>query len=136
MSTPEIKPKLNRRLFRRVANAIRKNPTQVNMGWWLQGNNPFSTKVKGCGTAGCIGGWAVALQHGNKAKKLFYGLNAVSIGESARLALGISYDTSDKLFVVERWPEPWRKKLRCTKTPRAYANVVAKRIEYFLESGK
>jgi hypothetical protein len=128
------KSKLNLRLLRRVASAIRKNPTQVNMGWWLQGNNPFSVPVKGCGTAGCIAGWAVALHHGNRAKKIFRGLNRESIPETARTVLGIDYATSDKLFVVENWPRHWKIKLDTAKTPRAYANVVAKYIEYFLKT--
>ena len=110
------------------------------MNWWVQKANVFHVPVERCGTAGCIAGWAVALHRRKLQGKIFKGIGSSKVCRNAGKILGfdeeVDTSSSDKLFITCEWPITWRTKLRRAKTPQQYANVVADRIEYFLETGK
>lgn len=151
----KIKP--NWRLLRRVQRTILKYPDQFHMGdWATSGHVDHCAPIGRCGTAACIGGWAVVLNKKSKPSRY----RGYWLETNARKVLGLPKpglfqpDLADTLFYVERWPEPFQKQYRkimehaysnydahrkgwekrAEKYALKLAQVAAKRIDHFIET--
>ncbi len=141
---------MNTRLLKKVRDKILENPTQVNMDHWYGWYNPSETEIKGCGTAGCICGWAVALQDKktlaeeneavkSKTPEMGYSTFAKLMEKLGREALGLTKSQANRLFYVEtdgsaKWPIDLAEALDGSTNPESYAQVVADRIDRFIET--
>lgn len=83
---------MNIPLLRKIQKRLDKNPELFRMEHW--------TNEVSCGTAYCIGGWAMELS-GESADKL--NKMSDSISYAADL-LGLTSDEGVRLFVKEDWP--------------------------------
>lgn len=90
---------MNTKLLRRVQKQILAEPAQVIMEDWFCETRQ-SKRIPNCGTAGCIGGWAVALNE-HKTPKEASELFSYSMPQKARIALGLSRGQAERLFL--RW---------------------------------
>ena len=131
------KPKLNVRLLRRIQKQILAEPRQFFMSWWFTSDpdDVMSKKIPNCGTAACIGGWAVALSKKMKPERarIFHG---GGIGPLATSLIGLDPAFADRLFVASWWPMQFRSKWRVASTPLARAKVAAARIEHLIKTGE
>lgn len=136
---------MNVRLLRRVKKHILEEPARLRMDLvqlhqkpgkiedlsWGHGesryNEPSKQRIPDCGTIGCIGGWALVLE-GIKYSSPATGL------ERAESILGIrSAEAARELFYVENWPLDLRHAYYEAKTKKRRAEIVAERIEQFIE---
>lgn len=118
---------LNIDLLQKVKAAILAEPEHFDMSWWTQEND--------CGTAGCIAGWAVALAGGKSLGLVHARRLAGHIAQEARDSLQISQEESNKLFLGEYWPEPFRSRYTDAKSKR-WASIAADRIDHFIATGE
>jgi hypothetical protein len=128
---------MNVKRLKQVAKLIQEHPTQFNMHWWFDHLNAIGDKPKGCGTAACIGGWAVFSKR--RAKKLSKLLNQFidgsDIREEAALYLELDDSQIDKLFVHTDWPDEFYLAYMEAKTAKEAAQVAVKRIHHFIKTG-
>jgi hypothetical protein len=138
--TKSKKPKLNVRLLRRVQKHIEAEPRRMKMKLWLD-RNPFERErsaLPPCGTTACIAGWALILS----GKHLRREVNYLAQGQKI---LGLTRDEAGNLFVVENWPENFRRKYNTdsesllasmvpAKDIRKNARVAVARIEHFIKT--
>lgn len=130
--------KLNVKLLRKVQRLILAHPDQVNMDAFLCNRLATGHDVGGCGTAGCIGGWALFASSREKtlaAADMKLGPNTDIWGMAAN-RLGLTDEQEDSVFIEHGWPKDLKRALRNAGTPAAYAAVVAKRIDRLIETGK
>lgn len=130
---------MNIKLLNEVKRAILAHPTQVNMDSWFNSFGPRSVKPKGCGTAGCIAGWALYLDAKKKNKPLtlqdvWAHWNRTREYESRAASCLLELDNWERLFLIDEWPDAFIVKLQKAKTPKGYARVVAQRIDKFIET--
>ena len=133
--------------LRQVIRVITLEPRKLYMNRWLNDldkSEPIAnlrrdgfvggfrkrTELPPCGTVGCIAGWLVSLEHGDRAKEF------VTQEEAGRL-LGLKHDDVRVLFLPTLWPERFHNLLNRERdgTPE-YASVVSKRIRYYIRFGK
>jgi len=147
-----MKPKLTkkqRQLWTAVKKAICKHPDQFDMDWWfselLHFDNMAVLPAGRCGTAGCIGGWAVALGSHRSTK-----LSAVSNRNAGRFGaielhasrlLGIAGEAArGRIFDANLWPAKFRKpyaKAALNKEGiKQRVEAACDRIDHFLKTGK
>lgn len=126
---------MNISLLRKVQRAILKHPDQFDMGWWFQDKLSIRDKrvdAGGCGTAGCIGGWAIHIHKQCKklvdAKKCFYQ------GSIPATLLSLNDGEADRLFVDDFWPIRFRLRYQNGKTPLTRAKAAAARIDHFIKT--
>lgn len=134
---------MNVKLLRQVKRAILAHPTQVRMDTLFSHFSPVHSKVGGCGTAGCIAGWATFLVDKKKSKNpKAYTLDKASRRSSdniakARRALCLAdFGQLQSLFYLEGWPDQFANALGKAKTAKQYAQVVADRIDDFIEENQ
>lgn len=126
---------------RRVLAHILKHPETLMMQYWH------------CGTTHCFAGHLV-LQEGCRVRRDYtmvvprdlrkrYGLgskefNGYDTGIISEKILGIGPNIADRLFTVDYWPNPYRKSYDSKEEDDhlGRAQVLARRFEYFLETGK
>jgi len=82
-------------------------------------------KMPDCGTAACIGGWAVLLSDPQ--------VCGIS-GPNARAALGLDHLQSTFLFPVVNWPERYRQRWNKAASLKVRAAVAAARIDHFIKT--
>jgi hypothetical protein len=113
---------MNIELLERIKNHILEEPKRINMYCWVK-----SVEYDGplCGTAACIAGWAFLL-----ADKVSLGY----VNEEATSLLWLNPDQSVRLFYVDNWPDRFRVLDRVPPGTSAYAQVVARRIEHFIDT--
>lgn len=135
--------KLNVKLLKQIKAEALKHPTQVNMNHWFTAISPTGVDIKGCGTAGCIAGWAcfLHLKEKKKAATLEKALSYLeqkdeSEEDMAVHLLGITPAESSTLFLQEYWPNELAARLQNATTPKQYARVVADRIDAFIKENK
>jgi hypothetical protein len=132
---PKVK-KLNVRLLRRVQKAILRHADQFQMSCWKSNSldDEDSSAAGGCGTAACIGGWAVFL-HG-KYKKVSQIPKQTSV--AAHDAIGLSYNKYNEspLFFVDEWPQKFISQWDAARTAKQQARVAVRRIDYFIKTGQ
>lgn len=136
-----MKPnKLNVRLLRRIQNQILKEPRQFFMSWWFT-NDPDDVSAKAipnCGTAACIGGWAVTLSQRVKPARMYrkssYSTYRTGVLAAELIRLPDGYNRN-KLFVTTMWPPEFHMRWRNAATPLARAKVAVARIEHLIKHG-
>lgn len=115
---------MNVRLLRRIQKQIAKEPKQFDMGFWFERKLPW--KIPNCGTAACIGGWAVALhnkvtpENARKCRRL-----------EPQEILELDYDQAGRLFYKQHWPDKFLENL---KSPTASAKQAVARIDHFIKT--
>lgn len=129
---------MNVNLLRKVQRAILKHPDQFEMSWWFHSTLSMRDKLinaGGCGTAGCIGGWAIHIHRQCKtlaeAKEHCY--NPLSC-PAKLLGLKVFSAEADRLFIDEMWPQPFRRRYQNGKTPLTRAKAAAARIDHFIKT--
>ncbi len=127
-------PKFNRKLYDKVIDHILEEPKRLDMSVYAVSPEDLEIRdekrVPECGTVACFGGWAVALKHKWKAKKLAD--NYGELADLSREALGITFEESKVLFHVDCWPYETRCELDGLRDGTSkYAKVVAKFARQF-----
>ncbi len=116
---------MNTKLLRKVQKQILKEPRQFHMQEWFSRYVPW--EIPNCGTAACIGGWAVCLA------------TKSTPGDLTRLwrdtidpdkVLDLSGEEGDRLFLESQWPA----RFKGGKTPEIRAERAAKRIDHFIKT--
>jgi hypothetical protein len=140
----KIKP--NIRLLRRIQRAILNKSNQFQMSSLFSAYLDNCDRAGGCGTAGCIAGWALHLTSRNqrldKTSVSRKGVNTL-IREAGNL-LGIPTvnqitawsQMKHPLFFAEEWPEPFATRYSNARTAKTMARIAASRIEHFIKTGK
>lgn len=126
---------LNEKLLREVQKQILNEPNSFLMRTWIQrieycgayftgdkGPQPFPD----CGTAGCIGGWAVLLQDQTAQ-------NDSSIEGRAMKLLGLD---SNSLLHVDYWDVDLQMKYKAKQSTQCRAVIAAEMIERTIQREK
>jgi hypothetical protein len=139
------------RLLRKVAAHILAEPKRLVMEDWIRRDFSDGSSKPPCGTAACIAGWALELTRkpGQRRPRPDHhsALGSELLGmmdpETYEKATDYSYEfddlkarTSERLFITDSWPEPYRTKYDAADNQAIKAKVVAQRIEHFIKTGK
>lgn len=127
-----MKNKINIRLLRRIQKAILKHHRQFDMSYWFTGRDATGKPAGGCGTAGCIAGWAVHLARKNKTLAATRA-EVESAAAEARQLLGLGAIEAGRLFFSEHWPSDLHTRYVNAKTSYLAARAAATRIERFIK---
>lgn len=131
---------MNVKLLRKIKKHILEEPRRFLMRTFMVRKNEVIGKTFNsdsyqqipfakCGTAACIGGWAVLLSDGMDAP-------IGSVRERASQLLGLSpNDMHSEVYEVDFWPEEFSVAYRGAKTQRARATVAAKFIDHLIKQG-
>jgi len=127
---------MNVKLLRRIKKHILAEPKRFAMGFWVRRKEDsddgkvhdysYTGSYARCGTAACIGGWAMILSGENPQGNTL-------IQERAAELIGIQYFRSDRLFDASRWPEEFQRFASAKKAPER-AQIAAARIEHFIKT--
>jgi hypothetical protein len=135
---------MNIKLLRKIQKRILEEPAQFQMDSWFL-NNP--NMIPNCGTAACIGGWAVTLGKRRKrpstiACKLascaphetfrVHHENAVLMNSEINKYLRLDDEQRKRLTDFSYWPEKYRK-LK-SEGSSEYAKQAAERIDHFIKT--
>jgi len=133
---------MNVRLLRKIQKHILEEPKRFKMSSWVtrkeDGNETaYDTEVANvkewkfakCGTAACIGGWAIILSG-----KLERARDTCNYGRMAGKLLEIDHPSENLLFGLCSWPEEYRDKFVNAKTLRARAQAAVARIDHFIKT--
>ena len=136
---------MNIPMLKKVRAAILKRPGQFDMGsffdtklsFFPDGSPSVTQNPSHCGTAACIGGWAVHLSKGRK--RLLDTRNEERNGEfdvvdESSEILHLNKDQSTRLFCTSEWPQELRDKYHNSATAKIRANVAADRIDHFIKT--
>lgn len=129
-----MKTKLNVKLLRKIQKHILAEPKRFIMGWWNEKSSPgeplndfeMCSTIPKCGTAACIGGWALILSGENPDLMR-------SVSKAAGALLGIENDAANRLFDSYAWPNRFRR-FRELKSPAARVKVAVARIDHFIKT--
>lgn len=141
---------MNIPLLRKIQANILAKPEKFNMDVWMRPSAAAHKPV--CGTACCIGGWAlvekgykVGLKHtewDNIGEKSEYFISPTGkevkeyvIPDKAAKILGLTKVESHNLFYTLAWPEPFQT-LNASSEPLVRASNAVMRIEHFIETGE
>lgn len=133
---------LNVKLLEQVRDAILANPKHITMPWWIvakYGTTP--TTPADCGTVCCVAGWASYLA-APKAWPKRAEVNVIdphnaAIPDHAQKRLRLTDEEASALFDSLGWPYKFQSELRLLNPgTKAYAKVVAARIDWFIEHGE
>lgn len=114
---------MNVKLLRKVKKHILEEPKRLMMGDWVT-----ETKKSPCGTAACIGGWAVILSGKYRAN-----MDAGDVQEEAKELLDVEGMESTRLFGPVWWPAKFRG--GCADDGEEItAKIAAKRIDHFIKT--
>jgi len=98
---------MNTQLLRRIQRQILKEPEQFQMRTWFTSWS-YST-IPNCGTAACIGGWAVSLKHGRTPRDERMAIPKGGVFEAARRAVGLTTKQAHLLFIPINWPARFKR---------------------------
>lgn len=141
-----MSPGIHTERLRRVRNQIVADPEHFGMDDWAR--PMFGADGAYCGTAHCIGGLA-ALDAGfiavrqapHPGRGVWYDITAASPVErypydQGRFAeaLNLIPDEADRLFSVERWPQPFYVEYALARSPKERAELTARRIDLFIRT--
>lgn len=135
---------MNKTLLRDIQHTILTKPERFDMGTWVD-------QESACGTACCIGGWAL-VHDGFKPVRMKFrdgeykytetvfrkgtkALKPEEIPIRAEKALRLTTQEAKSLFYDENWPEDLRTQFNLATTPMGRALVAAQRIERLLAEG-
>lgn len=141
------KIKINIRLLRSIQRAILKEPKQFQMDAWFatQDTDPswydpdMPAKIPNCGTAACIGGWAIALtlkKNPDKARS-YTDRRTMGTFNRAQKVLGLEGNMASRLFIEDNWPDPYKKlynRYTEKKQWKRRAQVAVRRIDHFIKT--
>lgn len=140
------KQKMNVKLLRRIQRAIMAEPARMDMRRWAVSAEsilcPGFKAPPPCGTVGCIAGWGLLLTKGKRNKfleiaKKFKRRTNFGIETEAGNLFGITEEQRQRLFHTESWPQPFRdRQSHLNEGTLAYARVVCRRIDHFIETGE
>lgn len=131
---------MNTTLLKKVKAAILKHPDQFEMNRYFAGflGGKLTSSPGGCGTAACIGGWAVHLRLGNETLKqsqlTAYDCGCSPVRIQAEDALSLSRETASRLFYASYWPVRFRRRYDMAKRPKTRARAAADRIDHFIKT--
>lgn len=121
---------MNIELLKEIKKRMRGEPKRVNIRSWQY-------YVRGCGTVGCIAGWAGIIK-GYATKKneteciaiLPHGYFDWAVF-GAHL-LNLTRTEAERLFIPDSWPDDWRLRLSMTQ-PRTkeHVEVICEYIDFF-----
>jgi hypothetical protein len=124
---------MNKRLLLRVKKHILEEPARLHMADWIRRRRTDASSGRAlthdypsCGTAACIGGWAIILSKKRPSVDIF--------GQAARI-LGLETDAAQDLFVVSHWPTKFLAGASDDGKQKT-AEIVAKRIDHFIQFGR
>ena len=133
MTTKTKKPKMNIALLRKVQKEILARPDQFNMDGWFKQSASNGFRAGGCGTAGCIGGWGLALTLRPKTKRLDR-LNPVQNIETFRDLFGLTLEQAERLFYEDEWPLEFKWFELYRPDNLTAARLASKRIDHFIKT--
>jgi hypothetical protein len=137
---------MNVKLLRRIQKHILAEPRRLEMSMWVRKGKPEIDSYQSdsgyvtypqCGTAACIGGWALIIS------KKTVNNNGLNTGNRAAQLLGIPamngtdaeiLSPSDKLFHVSDWPAKYEQAYHHAKSARGRARVAVRRIDHFIKT--
>lgn len=130
------------RKLRSVQRHILAEPLRVYMEEWKTSSQPITGKTPKCGTVACIAGWIDLLYSDPAQAKLNTG---VPCRAGTILGIGpLRYETdtfsvintpASRLFLGNHWPSELKRSLYKAKPgTKAYATIVSRRIERFIET--
>ena len=133
---------MNKNLLEKVKEMILANPENLSLDTWCQGRLKADNPTYNCGSTACIAGHIVLITRGELSQE-----DAFTFGDYienpvfmfARLELGISQEKAAALFLEWEWPMKFRNAIsRCARfcDSKIYAQVVADRIDHFIENGE
>jgi hypothetical protein len=129
---------MNVERLKQVADLIAQNPTQFNMDWWFHESDAVGNDAGGCGTAACIGGWAVFLKYKSKkgrtptlAQVCDHCDDGSTIDEATE-ALKLTPTEANRLFVLSEWPVKFEVAYDNATTAGRAAKVAVARINHFI----
>lgn len=130
---------MNVKLLRQVAKHILAEPKRFAMWTWVQrkvanddtfmADDGKQLKYAKCGTAACIGGWAIILSGIDPDK-------SGSIMREAGRLLDLDETAQVALFVESNWPDKFSEPYDDAKTQGKRARIAARRIEHFIKTGE
>lgn len=128
---------MNVKLLRKIQKHILEKPRRFIMATFFvrkygqqktfisDGAAQRPVKFENCGTAACIGGWAVFLHDGLKT-------DPENIRARAIKLIGLKSPMGDELFEVGHWPAKFRDAYYIAKSQRSRARIAAQRIDHFI----
>jgi len=117
---------MNIKLLKQIRKQILKEPKQFYMGEWF--TTVTETHIPNCGTAACIGGWAIALaKKVNPAQAHDIFLRNTMLPEEL---LELECDEAERLFYTGNWPQEFTG----GSTPAIKAKKAAARIDHFIKT--
>lgn len=133
---PSAKPAkrtINVALLRKIQKQILAEPRQFQMNTWFSETDDFHKQVEvKCGTAACIGGWAVTIA--KKTKPSEYWKAGWDTLPEAKKLLRITISGVERLFTVSNWPDKFRHAYYDAKTNQGQAQAASDRIEHFIKT--
>lgn len=114
---------MNTKLLRKIKKHILEEPKRLRMWGWVS-----KSRRSPCGTAACIGGWAVILSG-----KYSQEMNSDDIRKKAQRLLGFRGMKAARLFGPDFWPDQFHAGISGNGKKRT-AEVAAKRIEHFIKT--
>ena len=128
---------MNVELLLKIKGQILKEPKQFQMGqWFAKSLDDKTNDIPNCGTAACIGGWAMTIDRGMNPKETDECFE-VDFATKARNLLGLRYSQGLNLFILNNWPENFRNTyLEAVKASNLIeaARIAAKRIDHFIDT--
>jgi hypothetical protein len=136
------KKKLNVKLLRKIQRHILAEPKRFIMDTWIRRGDPFedlmmpdaglpSIVLPACGTAACIGGWALQLSGKRIATN-------TPVAKRAKAILGITPQNDDdswpedRLFITDNWPSEFYIRFEESQDPQERAQIACARIDHFI----
>jgi hypothetical protein len=157
---PPVKlPKRNMDIINKAIRAMQRRPKSVDMDDWIQHDPSVAGKNPYCGTAACLAGHIAIAATGRIGDKNFWSsnepeadfYNPIKVGawirnspyvgfigdyiNSQNIAgaiLHLNHDNDKKVFIVEDWPEKFRKMYKGNNKAKA---AIA-RLRHYLKTGE
>jgi hypothetical protein len=122
-------------LLQLVKEQILKEPEQFDMMMWFQTAPSLRRPVPNCGTAACIGGWAMAISQGISPREAD-NMRVFKQSDASRV-LGLSLAEGTRLFHVMAWPIDFKSAFiqeedNTLEGLQARARIAAARIDHFI----
>ena len=134
--------KMNVPLLNQVIDAIKADPKRLDMQYFVHEKNSEDPEP-GCGTVGCIAGWAVLLKNHRRGEPMGYvcqrlskalGQGNSSFPVEAQELLGLSAKQATKLFYLDEWPAPFREAYATGNNAKRRVQVTVDRIKHFVKT--
>lgn len=134
---------MNVELLRKVQAEILKEPRRFRMDKWVNLDAVgVGDSDPPCGTAACIGGYAVILAQGEvdhvedwkKRAEDLWGHGGSFAGVTARQQLELTSQEAERLFYINGWPDEYANQYVGTINPAKRARIACDRIDHFIKT--